>query len=221
MAVDLLGKVLAAWDASADLHSTNPGASSDGLERAQGEIGRPLPAAAVDLYRALDGGSLLHGNLNLLPLLPEGVTLALTTSSDVLRSWDWPIPDELLIFGDNGAGDVFGIWLPTARDAQPVIVQVGEIFEERSFAIVGDDLSSFLLAHSAFYLLSFAEDEDVDAALAAIGLPEHLRELDLEDGDEAYFELLLWANPELPDPRPDPYTRGLTADEIGSLARAA
>jgi hypothetical protein len=220
MAADSLGKVLAAWDASAELHSTNPGASSDGLERAQSEIGRPLPAAAVELYRTLDGGSLLHGNLNLLPLLPEGVTLALTTSSDVLRSWDWPIPDELLIFGDNGAGDVFGIWLPTTRDAQPVIVQVGEIFEERSFAIVGDDLSSFLLAHSAYHLLSFAEDEDVSAALAAIGLPEHLRESDLED-DEIYFELLLWANPELPDPRPDPYTRGLTAAEIGSLARAA
>jgi hypothetical protein len=221
MAADSLGKVLAAWNASADLHSPNPGASSDGLERAQGDIGRPLPDAAVDLYRALDGGSLLHGNLNLLPLLPEGVTLALTTSSDVLRSWDWPIPDELVIFGDNGAGDVFGIWLPPTRDAQPVIVQVGEIFEERSFAIVGDDLPSFLLAHSAFYLLSFLEDEDVADALAAIELPEHLRELDLEDSDEAYYELLLWANPELPDPRPDPYTRGLTADEIGSLARAA
>jgi hypothetical protein len=221
MAADSLGKVFAAWEASAELHSPNPGASSDGLSRAQSEIGRPLPEAAVELYRTLDGGSLLHGNLNLLPLLPEGVTLALTTSSDVLRSWDWPIPDELLIFGDNGAGDVFGLWLPTARDAQPLIVQMGEIFEERSLAIVGDDLPSFLLAHSAYYLLTFAEDDDVDDALAAIGLPDNLRELDLDDGDEAYFELLSWANPSLPDPRPDPYSRGLTAAEIGSLARAA
>jgi hypothetical protein len=221
MAADSLEKVLTAWSASADLHSPNPGAPPHDLERAQADIGRPLPDDAIELYRELDGGELLHGNLNLLPLLPEGVTLAVTTSSDLLRSWDWPIPDELLIFGGDGTGDQFGIWLPTARDARPLIVQVGEIFEERSFAIVGDDLPGFLLARTAFYLLSFAEDEDTSAGLAALDLPDRLRELPADGDDDTYFELLAWANPELPDPRPDPYERGLTAAEVGAYARAA
>lgn len=221
MAVDSLAKVLAAWDASARLHSPNPGASSDGLERAQSDIGRPLPDDAVDLYRELDGGSLLHGNLNLLPLLPDGVTLAVTTSSDLLRSWDWPIPDELLIFGGDGSGDQFGIWLPTARDARPLIVQVGEIYgDERNLAIVGDDLPSFLHAWTAYYLMLLSDEQETDEALAALDLPEHLREL-AGDGDDDLFELIAWMNPELPDPRPDPYERGLTASEVGSLARAA
>jgi hypothetical protein len=220
MAADSLDKVLAAWDASAELHSPNPGASSDGLDRAQAEIGRPLPGAAVDLYRELDGGSLLHGNLNLLPLLPEGVTLAVTTSADLLRTWEWAIPDELLIFGDDGAGDQFGIWLPTSRDASPLIVQVGEIYgDDRNLAIVGDDLPSFLLARTAYYLLLLRDDEPTDAALDELALPDHLRELG--DGDDDLFELLAWANPGLPDPRPDPYERGLTAAEVGTLARAA
>jgi hypothetical protein len=220
MAADSLDKVLAAWDASAELHSPNPGASSDGLDRAQAEIGRPLPGAAVDLYRELDGGSLLHGNLNLLPLLPEGVTLAVTTSADLLRTWEWAIPDELLIFGDDGAGDQFGIWLPTSRDASPLIVQVGEIYgDDRNLAIVGDDLPSFLLARTAYYLLLLRDDEPTDAALDELALPDHLRELG--DGDDGLFELLAWANPGLPDPRPDPYERGLTAAEVGTLARAA
>jgi hypothetical protein len=221
MAADSLAKVLEAWNASAELHSPNPGASSDGLERAQSDIGRPLPADVVELYRALDGGSLLHGNLNLLPLLPEGVTLALTTSSDLLRSWDWAIPDELLVFGDDGAGDQFGIWLPGTRDARPLIVQVGEMYgEERTLAIVGDDLPSFLLARTAYYLMLLADEEETSEALAALDLPAHLRGLD-GDGDDDLFELLVWASPQLPDPRPDPYERGLTAAEVGSLARAA
>jgi hypothetical protein len=221
MAADPLEKVLTAWSASAVLHSPNPGAQASDLERAQEDIGRPLPEAAIELYRELDGGELLHGNLNLLPLLPEGVTLAVTTSSDLLRSWDWPIPDELLIFGGDGTGDQFGMWLPTARDAQPLIVQVGEIFEERSFAIVGDDLPGFLLARTAFYLLSFADDEDTSAGLDALDLPDRLRALPSDGDDDVYYELLAWANPGLPDPRPDPYKRGLTADEVGELARAA
>ena len=220
MAADSLVRVLAAWEASAGLHSPNPGASSDGLERAQSDIGRPLPEDAVDLYRELDGGSLLHGNLNLLPLLPDGVTLAVTTSSDLLRSWDWPIPDELLIFGGDGSGDQFGIWLPTARDARPLIVQVGEIYgDDRN--LVGDDLPSFLHAWTAYYLLSFSEDEDTSAGLAALELPGRLRALPPDGDDDTYFELLAWANPELPDPRPDPYERGLTAAEVSALARAA
>jgi hypothetical protein len=221
MAADSLRKVLAAWDASPELHSPNPGASPAGLARAQIEIGRPLPEAAVDLYREIDGGSLRHGSLNLLPLLPEGVTLALTTSSDILRSWDWPIPDELLIFGDDGTGDQLGIWLPTARDAQPLIVQVGEIYgDDRNLAIVGDDLSAFLLARTAYSLLLLSDEEDTRAALAALDLPEHLHELAGEEDDDL-FAFLAWASPDLPDPRPDPYARGLTGAEVGSLARAA
>jgi hypothetical protein len=220
MGADSLEKVIAAWNASAELHSPNPGASSDGLQRAQADIGRPLPEDAVDLYRELDGGSLLHGNLNLLPLLPEGVTLAVTTSSDLLRSWDWPIPDELLIFGDNGAGDQFGIWLPTARDGQPLIVQVGETYgDDGNLAIVGDDLPSFLLGWTAYYLMLLSDQGETGPALSELGLPERLQELG--DTDDDFFELLAWASPGLPDPRPDPYERGLTAAEVGSLARAA
>ena len=221
MAAESLEKVLAAWSASADLHSPNPGAPPSDLERAQAEIGRPLPEDAIELYRELDGGELLHGNLNLLPLLPEGVTLAVTTSSALLRSWDWPIPDELLVFGGDGTGDQFGIWLPTARDARPLIVQVGETYDERSLAIVGDDLPGFLLARTAFYLLSFADDDDTSAGLDELDLPRELRALPADGDDDTYFELLAWANPGLPDTRPDPYERGLTAEEVGALARAA
>ena len=92
MAAESLDKVLAAWSASADLHSPNPGAPPHDLERAQAEIGRPLPEDAIELYRELDGGELLHGNLNLLPLLPEGVTLAVTTSSDSCARGTGPSP---------------------------------------------------------------------------------------------------------------------------------
>ena len=215
-------KVLAAWDASSALHSPNPGASPDGLERAQADIGRPLPEDALELYRELDGGSLLHGNLNLLPLLPEGVTLALTTSSDLLRSWDWAIPDELLVFGDDGQRRPVR-HLASQHARRQTADRAGRRDLrgfERTLAIVGDDLPSFLLARTAYYLMLLADEEETSEALAALDLPAHLRGLD-GDGDDDLFELLVWASPELPDPRPDPYERGLTAAEVGSLARAA
>jgi hypothetical protein len=74
----------------------------------------------------------------------EALTLA--TASDLLRSWDWPVPDEMLIFGGNGQGDSFGLW-----------------------------------------------------AICAI---------------------MQWANPRLPDPKPDPYARGLTGAQADEIARS-
>jgi hypothetical protein len=216
-----LQRVLAAWSAAPSVNDPNPGAAEATLARAVERIGRQLPASAATLYRALDGGSMLEGNLNLFPLLSDSEKLAVTTASRLLRSWDWPIPDELVLFGDEGADDQLGLWLPVAGEGRPIVVAVAAIFEERSFAIVGDDLAGFLLGQTAFYLLSFAEDEDEDLAEAidALGLPEHLRQLDVSGSDDEYHALLQWANPGLPDPRPDAYRRGLTAAELAAHAK--
>jgi hypothetical protein len=214
-----LQRVLAAWSAAPSVNDPNPGASEATLASAVERIGRQLPASAATLYRALDGGSMLEGNLNLFPLLSDSEKLAVTTASRLLRSWDWPIPDELVLFGDEGADDQLGLWLPVACEGRPIVVAVAAIFEERSFAIVGDDLPGFLLGQTAFHLLSLAEDEDLAEAIDALGLPEHLRQLDVRGSHDEYHTLLQWANPGLPDPRPDAYRRGLTEADVAAHAR--
>jgi hypothetical protein len=206
-----LERVLAAWSATPGINAPNPGASDADLDVAEQRLGRQLPAAAAALYRELDGGSMLEGNLQLFPLLSDSGKLAVTTASRLMRSWEWPIPDELVLFGGDGADDNYGLWLPATDQSRPVVVNVGAIFEERSFAIVGDDLAGFLLGHTAFYVLSVLDDEDAAAAVDLLGVPEQLRVL--EGSDDDYDALLRWANPGLPDPR-----RGLAADEVAAYA---
>ena len=49
---------------------------------------RTIPADLRDICAEIGGHELLGGNL---------------------RSQYWPVPDELVIFGDNGQGDSFGL----------------------------------------------------------------------------------------------------------------
>jgi hypothetical protein len=218
-----LAKVLRAWELSAPLHDPNPGCSADDLAEAARALGRRLPAAFKQLYASAGGGSFLHGNLVLEPLLPpdgdngEG---AVTTSADLLRASEWPIPHGLVMIGGNGSDDRFGLWLPGDDEARPLAVQVGEIFEDASFAVVGDDLPSFLAGWTAHYLLLYGDEIDVGPALDALGVPAQLRVQSSDLGDDDADALLAWASPHLPDVHPDPYERGLTADDLAQIARA-
>ena len=158
-------------------------------------LGRPLPEELREFLEEAADREMLGGNLKVYPLVPpEGdeEALALTTASGLLRSWDWPVPDEMVVFGDNGQGDSFGLWLPRDGGARPIVVQIGEVFEDACLAVVGDDLDSFVRGWTDYY--TQLGDRDLD--------------------EEAFYEILGRANPGLPDPRPDPYERGLTAAQI-------
>jgi SMI1 / KNR4 family (SUKH-1) len=222
IASESLRNVLLAWQLSVPLHVPEPGASANDVTEAQRLLGRPLPQDAEELYLAVGGGSFVDGNFNLYPLSAprsDGTSLTLTTASDLLRSWEWPIPDELVVLGDNGSDDSFGLWLPRSGDARPVVLQIGEIFEDACLAVVGDDLSSFLVGWIAYYLLLLGDETDTRKAVAALGVPEGLRSLDESGSADEFFALLNWANPGLPDARPDPYARGMTAAEVEEFAR--
>lgn len=213
-----LADVLAAWQRSPGAHEPLPGASADDLAQAEDALGRPLPAALAELYLTAGGGSFLHGNLGLHPLLPDGDDdLALTTAGDLLRSWDWPIPDQLLVFGDNGAGDVFGLWLAETSATTGPVVQVGEVFEDECLAVIGDTLPAFLAGWTAYYLL--LDGGDHESALDALGVPPPLRSLPDDGSDEEFYARLSWASPGLPDPQPDPYERGLSAAQVDALVK--
>ena len=166
---------------------------------------------------------LLGGNLGLYPLArpkwdDEGLTLA--TAADQLREWDWPVPDELVVFGHNGQGGSFGLWLPREGDARALVVQIGEVFEDACLAVVGDDLLSFLRGWGAYYAALTGDPDNVVEQVPEFELPDKLA---LKDGgsDDEFYAIMQWANPGLPDPRPDPYERGLTAAQVDEIARSS
>src|SRR5437016_1085395 len=85
-------------------------------------------------------------------------------------------------------------------------------------ASVGDDFASFLAGRGAWCWLCDTREDDRDPApvLNALGVPDELRALSLDElyDDQGLARFLRWASPNLPDPHPDPYIRGLSAEEI-------
>ena len=206
-----------AWGLTKVLHEWNRGATDAELSKAEQAVGRSLPRELKAVYRLSDGISLLEGNLNFVSLQPKRGYPGLVNLSGKLRQWKWPIPHELVMFGDDGADEQFGIWLPacSAADEPHPIIEVGEIFEPRSFAVIGTNLVPFLRVWTAYYAVICLGDTDpqaVQRALEAIGVPRTLR--DMEPDDPLLESLFSWADPSLPDHLPDPYQRGLTAEQL-------
>jgi len=135
------------------------------------------------------------GNLNFVPLeSSDDSELTLMNLSSKLREGKWSVPEELLLFGDDGSDSQFGLWLPEGAalvDDCPVI----ELGETESMAIAGTSLRRFLKGRTAYYLLL---DEAPGKSLDALGLPTELRTDDPDDDD--FARITKWADPGIPYP---------------------
>ncbi|MCM3659578.1 SMI1/KNR4 family protein [Georgenia satyanarayanai] len=209
-------RVLRAWRAAGAHVNFGEPADEALVARAQSGLGFPLPQEVQDLWAAADGMSLASGDLVLHPLVgPEH--RGVTTASRQLREWDWPVPEELLVLGDNGAEEVIGVWVvPEAR--RTLVVMMGSPSGEPDLAVLGTSLGGFLAAWSAFFLPlgDPGADPAIADCLAELGAPAPLTS---PDDEEHFLRLLAWASPDLPDPRPDPYERPLSPAELSRLAQ--
>ena len=181
---------------------------------------RNIPDDLRVVCAEMGGRELLGGNLRIYPLESDDPdTLTVANASDRLRSWDWPVPDEMVVFGDDGQGDSFGLWVPRDGHGRPVVVQIGAVFEEACLAVVAEDLECFLRAWGTYYGLLFGDPAWVEELIRELEVPEELTSLDEDGSDEEFYAVLAWACPGLPDPKPDPYERGITAEQVNEFAR--
>ena len=204
-------RLLAAWSASAGLHHPGAPASPADLTTVEAALGRHLPDALRELYLHHDGGSWVGGDLQLLPLL--GDELGVARASAAHRDWGWPVPEEVVLFGSDGGGDPFGVWLPDGP-GRPLVVHVGSIGEPGCLGVVGEDVNAFLRGRTAFYLQ--LPDQDTTAALDALGVPAELRSADPDD--DTARQLHEWANPTVDWSLADPYEARLTADDVRRIS---
>ena len=196
------------WSLSKNHHEWSPGASDEEIRRAEDSLKRRLPKVLRAVYEISNGLGLVGGNLNFYPLESSvDSDLTLMSLPSKLREWNWSVPEELLLFGDDGSDSQFGLWLPKGEafvNDCPVI----ELGETEAMAIVGTSLCRFLKGRTVYYLLW----EDASKPLDALGLPAELR---TEDPDEDDFaSIMQWADPSMPEALPDPYKNGVTADEL-------
>jgi hypothetical protein len=189
------------------------GASQEQLDEAERKLGRPLPAQLREWYRTVGGGAVLvDGNLRTYPLVKERYVAGpyVATARNALRSREWFVPEEVIPFGADAGGDVFGIWAPDGGDpARPLVVLIGAGDGDEdvpSCAIVGEDLFAFLQGWLAHYV--WAQDEDlVDEVQEELGLPLDLQGVPEEMARSAGQHLqavLRWSSPTLDDLAYDP-----------------
>ena len=195
-------------------HEWNAGATDAEIAVAEELIGRRLPRVLRALYEMSNGAGLVGGNLNYYSLVSREDRLSLATASAWLTSLNSnsPIPDEVVIFGDNGGDSVFGLWLPrnATEDTPNPVLEFGEGCE--SFAVAGTNLLNFFKGRVANYLLIHNPPLD---ALDELGLPLSLHPTEFDDGE--FTRIILWADPGLPDPHPDPYERPVSVDTLRGL----
>jgi hypothetical protein len=202
-----------AWALSARLHSLQPAATNQELDAFEAESGIRLPTEWRRLYRHANGGDWLEGNLRFYPL--TGDTFSLTQASAAHVAWHWTIPNELLLAGDNGAGLVFGLWLPSRNAETGAVVQTGEIFEPRCLAVAATSLTALLLARTAYYLLLLEASE----ALEVLHLPAALRTSNPDE--ETWLAILKWVDPGRPTSSDDPYSARLDVAQVNAALRGA
>jgi hypothetical protein len=209
---DHIEAVLAALRASPDLHELRAPADEMSLLVVEARLGRELPASLKRLYGVMDGCHLFGGNLTIVPAMGPG-EMRLLDYSEWLRDAEWPIPDEVVMFGDTGGDEVLGLWFPPDADPKgsTPVVEIGEIFEPDCMSVSGSDFPAFLRGWCAYYLALYEAPAE---ALRSIGLPV---ELWPKERTRSIAPYLAWADPALPRPNPDPYKDRLDPPAVRSL----
>ena len=190
-------------------HHWSPGATVAELRYAEQQLGRRIPPVLHALHEMSNGAGLVGGNLNFYPLMDHKKGFSLTRMMDMLRSWEWKLPDEVVMFADNGGESLFGYWLPRKGDPDAPCLVLEFDMGSCDMAIAGTNLLSFINGWVANYLL--VEDAPL-AALDALGLPRELHPTDFSE--EEFARITRWADPDIPDSNPDPHARPVTFEEV-------
>lgn len=190
-----LDRLLDGWSLAGAHVDLAPPATAAELASAESELGRPLPDEVRELYAACNGMSLASGDLVLHPLTgPDGRSV--TTAAPQLREQAWPVPEELLVLGDNGGDEAIGVWA-VADARRALVVLIGSPLDDSPLAVLGTSLTGFLAAWTAYFLplADPGEDPAVADFLAEVGAPSP----ETGDEDEHLMNLLAWGSPDLPE----------------------
>lgn len=208
-----LDTLIQCWQVQKKLHIFHPPATETELRLAEEAVAHQFPEALRKVYEFSDGLQLYDGNLKIYPLSSDESGLA--ASSAQCHEW-FKIPAEVVVFANNGSDEHYGIWCGESHNetfGNPVI-EVAELFEDPDcMAIQSTDLVPFLRSLTAFFSLSYGANEEV---LQILNLPSSLQVTARDVNDELYGKIRAWSDPALPDPNPEPYTRGIDAAQLKS-----
>jgi hypothetical protein len=211
-----LSKLFQFWQATSPHHRFSASANEEDMRRVEAAFGFRMAAPLRELYLFSNGLSLFRGDLKIYPLLSEANRHGMDTATTNCRGW-FHIPSEVVVFGDNGSDEHYGFW--TAQSSTDPfgcpIIEIGQLFiDPACMSLAATDLLPFLYGETVFSsLLSEIGDE----ALDILELPQELRVGRSVVDNKHFARIRRWADPGLPDPDPEPYTKGLDSLQIRSL----
>lgn len=127
-------------------------ATKQEIEEAQDSLHFALPADVAAFFRRTNGLNAFGGNLRVNPILSDD-EFNLRDASDSYRDSKWPIPLEMVVFNDDGAGCPYGLWQNEKDSTSCAVVQMGEIFEGKSMTVCALTFAVFIRIQLSFQLL--------------------------------------------------------------------
>jgi hypothetical protein len=210
----MLDKLISAWMAERRLCDIAPPIEFDVEVALRQALPNIAGSVLMPLYSRTASASIASGNTNIHP--PFGPYPSVTSASAQLREWKWHIPENVVVFGDNGCGESFGVWQPKGPGV-PLIVEIAEPYRETaSMSVVGTDLARFLLGRTVYYFLLCEADAN---ALAMLNVPESIRSIALDD--DGFSAVARWADPLLPNRPLSPYHAELDEIDLEILSRGS
>lgn len=221
-------RLIDSWVTLAPSYTWNPPATESEISTAEETIGSAIPSSLRKLYQFSNGDAILD-TLFLFPIRPTADSLlGLTNATEIYIEWGWCNPQEVLLFADERASNVYGIWLPetTSEVFRQPIIEVGSIHEEGCMGVVGTNLESFLLSLTVAHLIDleiealydYSEDPNaviqlkrVQTALDMLKVPQRLRRKGLTiiaalndksillEDEQFFVKIRKWADPLFPD----------------------
>ena len=174
-----------------------------------------VPAPHRPFYQQMNGAALFDGDLLFFAAGgPPDEDGTVQHASRLAREAEWPIPQEVVLFGRDTGGEVLGVWTG-ARDAakypSPVVL-TGLLFQPAAHALLATSFERYLLTTTVWHCFG---TELAEIAFSVFQVPKPLQVEELEDLEAD--EWFAWADPALPALPGDPYQEPLTGAQIRKL----
>lgn len=177
-----------------------------------------VPVPLRPLYKQINGAALFDGDLLFFAAGgPPDEDGTVQHASRLAREAEWPIPQEVVLFGRDTGGEVLGVWTgprDAAKYPSPVVL-TGLLFQPAAHALLATSFERYLLTTTVWHCFG---TEYADTAFSTFHVPKALQVDELEDLEAD--EWFAWADPLLPALPGDPYQEPLTSAQIRKLLEA-
>lgn len=186
----------------------DPPVSEQQIDDAEAILGKPLPPSFREWLLVIgDAANLFGGNLQFDPLLGQPEELCIVYNLQRLNRYGWDLDPALIVFGNNGTGELWAFDSAMLIDGEYPVVQVGGVFsgDRRKYKLWNSSFVRFVYSQALWWTRYLHSN-----------LPEPEDEIEEEEWITTIYHLL---DPMIDLGRPSVYIAPQTMTEIREWLR--